>query len=173
MDEVVFERQGTPTSPFNSPIEIGLRALTVLAEAFPAPYSLQRLVIFDYILVHSDDLPSGPKGLHPKTPHRSGELLVRRNVLQQGLLLYQSRGLVERRFEANGLFFCATERSASFLDALSTPYTRLLRERAAWLVANFASQTEQGLQNLVRTHIGEWGAEFEMESVLWADESAR
>jgi len=82
-------------APFNGPIEIGLRAISILNDAYPSGYSLQRLIIFDYLSVHSDDISGGPTGLHPKTPHRSGELLVRRDVLQKGLLLYMGRGLAE------------------------------------------------------------------------------
>jgi hypothetical protein len=171
VDEVSQHASERAVVPFNSPIEIGLRALAILTDAFPAAYSLQRLVIFDYLLVHSDDLPNGPKGLHPKPPRRSAELLVRRNVVQQGLLLYQSRGLIERRFEATGLFFAATERSAGFVDALSTDYASKLRDRAAWIVANLGNLSDHELQGLVDAHLGEWGAEFEMESVLWAEEA--
>ena len=76
---------------FNSAVEVGRRSLSVLTTADPSSYSLQRLVVFDYLLVHSDDMPGGPTGLHPQTPHRGGEILVRRGVLQNGLLLYQSR----------------------------------------------------------------------------------
>jgi hypothetical protein len=54
------------TAPFNSAVEIGLRSLCLLTAAFPAAYSLQRLVVFDYLLVHSDDMPGGPPGLHPQ-----------------------------------------------------------------------------------------------------------
>ena len=73
--------------PFNGPVEIGLRTLVILCEAYPEPMSLQRLILFDYLIVHSDDLPDGPAGLHPQTPHRSGELLIRRNLLQDGIAL--------------------------------------------------------------------------------------
>ena len=59
----------THLAPFNGPVEIGLRALALLNEAFPACYSMQRLVVFDYLVVHSDDMPGGPTGLHPKTPY--------------------------------------------------------------------------------------------------------
>jgi len=158
--------------PFNGPVEIGLRALAVLNDAFPTAYSLQRLVILDYLVVHSDDVPGGPTGLHPKTPHRSGELLVRRKSLQEGLLLYQSRGLVEQRYEETGVFFAATERSAGFLEALSTEYLIALRERAAWLVDSFGQLPDTELEQMVREHRGEWGAEFTMESVLWSEGSA-
>lgn len=156
--------------PFNGPIEIGLRTLAILGEAFPAAYSLQRLVIFDYLVVHSDDLPNGPAGLHPQTPHRGGELLVRRGSIQQGLLLFESRGLVERHFDDSGLLFSATEGSASFLDTLASPYVAELRSRAHWLVGSYGSTPQTDLESLVRSHIGEWGAEFELESVLWEED---
>lgn len=152
--------------PFNGPIEIGLRALALLSEAFPAQYSLQRLVVSDYLLVHSDDLPGGPPGLHPKTPHRGGELLVRRAVLEQGLMLYQSRGLLERHFTETGVMFAATERTAGFLDALSSVYASELRERAAWLVSLLDEVTDGELLKIANSHVGKWGAEFAMESVL-------
>jgi hypothetical protein len=107
-------------SPFNGPVEIGLRALCVLTTAFPAAYALQRLVVFDYFLVHSDDIEGGPEGLHPRTPHRGGEILVRRGVIQDGLTLYESRGLIERVYKNGGIFFAATDKFADFLDTLMT-----------------------------------------------------
>lgn len=159
-------------APFNGPVEIGLRALAILNDAFPTAYSLQRLVVFDYLVVHSDDLPGGPAGLHPQTPHRGEELLVRRSVLQEGLLLYQSRGLIERRYTQAGVFFAATERSAAFLDVLVTEYLNALRDRSAWLVDSFDDLSDAELQEMVREHLGDWGAEFSMESVLWAEETS-
>ncbi len=158
-------------SPFNSPIETGLRSLCVLAAGFPTPCSLQRLVIFDYLLVHSDDIPGGPPGLHPQTPHRSGEILVRRGVLQAGLLLYQSRGLIETVYTSEGVFFAGTEHCAAFLDALSATYVSGLRERAYWVVERFGPMIDSALDALVSDHIGQWGAEFALESVLWTEEN--
>jgi len=156
------------TEPFNGPIEIGLRALVILTEAFTAAYSLQRLVISDYLVVHSDDA-DGPRGLHPKTPRRSGELLVRRESLQQGLLLYQSRGLIEHRYDLDGFMFTATEASAAFIDVLESQYVSNLRLRARWLVSRFRGTTDEELDDFVKKQIGNWGAEFEFESVLRED----
>jgi hypothetical protein len=165
----------TPThfvSPFNGPVEIGLRALCVLTTAFPAAYALQRLVVFDYFLVHSDDIEGGPEGLHPKTPHRGGEILVRRGVIQDGLTLYESRGLIERVYKDGGIFFAATDKSADFLDTLSTEYLKALRERADWVVDSFGLLDDAELDAMVRDRIGMWGAEFSMESVLWTEEAS-
>lgn len=159
-------------SPFNGPVEIGLRALCVLTTAFPAAYALQRLVVFDYFLVHSDDIEGGPAGLHPRTPHRGGEILVRRGVIQDGLTLYESRGLIERVYKDGGIFFAATDKSADFLDTLSTEYLADLRDRADWVVDSFGALDDAELDAMVRDHIGTWGAEFAMESVLWTEEAS-
>lgn len=171
MGQVTREQPTRLTAPFNGAVEIGLRSLSVLTESFPAGCSLQRLVVFDYLLVHSDDVPGGPTGLHPQTPYRGGEILVRRGVLQEGLLLYQSRGLIERRYENGGVFFAATDRSAGFLDALRTQYVTGLRERASWVVESFGQLSDADLEMMVREQIGKWGTEFAMESVLWAEGS--
>ncbi len=159
-------------SPFNGPVEIGLRALCVLTTAFPAAYALQRLVVFDYFLVHSDDIDGGPEGLHPRTPHRGGEILVRRGVIQDGLTLYESRGLIERVYKDGGIFYAATDKSADFLDTLSTEYLAGLRERADWVVDSFGAFDDAELDAIVRDRIGTWGAEFSMESVLWTEETS-
>lgn len=172
MGQVTAETPSQLLSPFNGPVEIGLRALCVLTTAFPTAYTLQRLVVFDYLLVHSDDVEGGPAGLHPQTPHRGGEILVRRGVLQEGLTLYESRGLVLRVYKDGGIFFAATDRSADFLDTLSTEYLKMLRERAGWVVDSFGLLNEAELDAMVRDRIGTWGAEFSMESVLWIEESS-
>jgi len=169
MAEMKSEKLKLFVAPFNGPVEVGLRALAVLNDAYPDAYSLQKLIIFDYLIVHSDDIPGGPLGLHPQTPHRGGELLVRRSVLQEGLLLYQSRNLINQQYRHSGISFVATERSAAFLDVLCTEYAADLRKRAAWLVDFFDQITDADLEEMVNDKIGEWGAEFEMESVLWEE----
>jgi hypothetical protein len=128
-------------------------------------------VILEYLLIHSDDVEGGPPGLHPKTPHRSGEILARRGVLQEGLTLYQSRNLIECVFEPLGLFYRATEGSAAFLDALDSPYVSDLRQRASWVGERFAEQSDATLSSIMEEGVGRWGAEFTHESVLWAEEA--
>jgi hypothetical protein len=131
---------------------------------------LRRLTILDYLVVHSDDAPDGPDGLHPRGPYRGGELLVRRGLLEPALMLYQSRGLVQRLFEPDGVFYAATESSGTFLDVLSGRYVDTLRDRAAWAVAQFAAIDDQELSDTVDGWLGEWGAEFD-SAALWPEEA--
>jgi len=153
-------------TPFNSPVEAGLRALNVLVAAHPDAYDLQRLLVFDYFVVHSADLHGGPVSLHPATPQRSGEILVRRRLIEQGLLLYMSRGLVERRMEPEGIYFAATEGAAPFLDSLTAPYCDELRACADWVVGSFGPLDARELDALVSENLGRWGAEFEFETMF-------
>src|ERR1700733_5230045 len=102
------------TAPFNSALETGVRALTVLVESAPAAFDLQRLVYFDYLVVHSADA-GGPQSLHPNTPLRNGELLVRRAVIERGVLLMVGRGLIARCMESQGIAYAATDEAAPFL----------------------------------------------------------
>src|SRR5438552_3021624 len=131
-------------NPFNSAFEAGVRSVVILTAAFPSTFDLQRLVVFDYLTVHSGDA-EGPQSLHPPVPLRSGELLVRRRLIERGLLLMQSRNLVARSFLNSGIFFGATEETEPFLSALSSNYLGQLRLRADWAVKTFGSLNSQDL----------------------------
>lgn len=152
--------------PFNTPLESGLRSLVLLTEAFPEFYDLQRLVFFDYLIVHSADAPEGPTSLHPGTPHRSGEVLVRRGIVEDGLTFLLDRGLVEQRFEARGILYGATEYASPFLDCLRAPYTVSLKERAKWVVQKFGGYTDEALKQFFSENLDRWGSEFERESIV-------
>jgi ABC-three component (ABC-3C) system Middle Component 2 len=91
MDQAV----GTGRKPatFNGPLEAGVRAVAVLCAAHPQSFDLQRLIAFDYLLVHTGDI-GGPESLHPPVPLQSAELLVRRKLVEQALLLMMTRDLV-------------------------------------------------------------------------------
>jgi len=78
---------------YNTPLECGLRCAALLLAAYPTHCDLQRLVQYEYLLVHSGDVPEGPTSLHPAAPHRSGELLVRRALVERGILFMMSRNL--------------------------------------------------------------------------------
>src|ERR1700730_15476470 len=127
------EETGREPGTLNGQLEAGIRAVAVLGAAHPRSFDLQRLVAFDYLLVHTGDI-GGPSSLHPPAPLRSAELLVRRKLVQQALLLMMTRELVEREFGAEGIQYRAGENATPFLSSLESEYLKALKERAAWLV---------------------------------------
>ena len=151
----------TQASPFNSTLETGLRSLAILADACPDPFDLQRLLYFDYLVVHSSDA-DGPVSLHPSTPLRNGELLVRRGLIEQGLLLFIGRGLIERTASSSGILYVATETAGPFLECLTSPYSRTLRERASWAMETFGALDNDQLKSYFDAHFERWTREFQV-----------
>ena len=149
---------------FSTPLELGLRALFLVA-VLPTPVDLQRLVVFDYLLVHSADA-GGPESLHPATPHRSGEILVKRDLLRNGLRLMTSRDLVATDFSSEGIRYHATDITQPFLSYLAGPYIDQLRDRASWVAQTFSDLNDRTLGEYVSVHLREWGGEFLNEAVL-------
>jgi hypothetical protein len=122
-------------NPLNSPLEVGLRALVVLAESFPRRLDVAQLVYLDHALLHSGNLQDGPPSLHPDLPVGPGELGLRRRLIEDGLVVLIRAGLADMATTEAGFLYSATEEAASFLDVLEAPYLVLLKERAGWLVS--------------------------------------
>lgn len=158
-NETVFRR------PFNIPLESGLRSLFILAEVAPRLCDLQRLVYYDYLLVHSGDIADGPPSLHPPVPHRSTEWLVRRKYVADGLDLMFSRELLEKRFESTGIMYGATDLTRPFLSYLKSEYAKSLAQVASWVARTFEPFSDQELSRFMANNLGRWGAEFRREAV--------
>lgn len=154
------------TRPFNTPLECGLRTLFVLNATNGAPSDLQRLVSYDYLLVHSGDIPGGPPSLHPAVPLRGTELLVKRDLVRAGLNQMFSRELLMKSFESTGITYRANALTTAFVDLLKSDYAKALRHRSEWIVSNFGSHSDAWLNAFMSTNVGKWGAEFERLTAL-------
>lgn len=144
---------------FNSALETGVRTLIILTANYPAALDLQRLVDFDYLVVHSGDV-NGPESLHPPLPMREGELLVRRNIIESGILLMMGRGLVTRIAGAEGIVYQASDCAKPFVDSMVTPYMRSLINRANWVEETFGNMDNSELHNLISSFFDKWTTQF-------------
>lgn len=145
---------------FNSPLETGVRALAILSAVHPASFDLERLVEMDYLVVHSGDV-GGPESLHAPLPLRVGELLVRRNLIERGLMLMVGRGLVARLPTPEGILYQATEDAAPFLASLLTDYSVLLKDRTAWAAERFGTMTTAEIRQMTSRFFERWSSQFQ------------
>ncbi len=148
-------------NPFNSPLETGVRSLAILVAAFPAAFDLQRLVEMDYLVVHSGDA-DGPKSLHVPLPLRAGELLVRRGLIEKGLILMMSRGLVQRIPAEDGFGYVAGETAAPFIISLEADYSRRLKARAEWVVGRFHDTPTEEIRRITHRLFERWSSQFQL-----------
>ncbi|MDP4208268.1 MAG: threonine transporter [Bacteroidota bacterium] len=150
-------------NPFNNQVETGLRILCILNEAYPDAFDIQTLVYLDYLTVHSGDVDSNEKSLHPAVPFRTGELLVRSVLIQEGLELLINKTLIDKRYSNNGIEFCATEESTPFIESLEEEYSMHLREKAKWVISNFASLKHNELKAFLDKRTESINREFNIE----------
>lgn len=145
---------------FNSPLETGVRAIVVLDAAYPRAFDVTEIAWFDHLIVHTGDI-GGPQSLHPDVPQRSGELLVRRRLVEDSLLAMRRLHLVEFVPDGDaGLLYRASEEAVGVIELMRSPYSIALRERAEWLASNVLSRSRLELEHLVAERIGRWRIEF-------------
>lgn len=135
---------------FNSQLDVALRTSVTIWAASPSALGASRLVYYDYLVVHSGDVQGGPTSLHPATPYRGGELVVRRDLIASGLSLLCSRRIARHIESDEGYLYELGDNGAGFVDSLTSSYARRLRERALWLDTSFGQMSDGDVASLVR-----------------------
>jgi hypothetical protein len=148
---------------FNSVFETGVRAVFVLASVYPDHLDLEDLVAFDHLVVHSEDV-GGPNSLHPATSTHATEMLVRRELVHDGLLLMQGRSLVDRLANSEGLFYRAGDDALNFVSYLTSPYFQQLGEAARFLASLRTDLGRTGFSQLVEGQLERWAIQFQSAS---------
>jgi hypothetical protein len=156
--EEVIDRP-EPIGLFNSKLETGTRAVVVLDAAYPRSLDLARLTWFDHLVVHTGDA-GGPPSLHPPLPERTGELLVRRRLVEDSLTLMRRVHLVDALADEHGVSFRASDEAAPFVSLMRTEYAQALKFCAKWLVDHFAELSAEELAQRVEHRLDRWSVEF-------------
>lgn len=153
--------------PFNSTLETGIRALLVLEAFYPRHCDLMEMTWFDHLIVHTGDIDGQdvPESLHPDLPNRTGELLVRRQLVERSLRMMQQMHLVDVFDTETGIEFCASEEAPSYVELLQAPYSLALKERARWMANRFAQQESVEIRKLIEGWIGRWTTEFTVDGI--------
>ena len=155
---------------FNSPLETGLRLLFVFNNTNKRFLDIQRLVYYNYLLIHSSDIPEAPfESLHPEMPNRSCEILIGRKIIQKGINLLLSKGLICVHYEKSGVRYNSNENTSLFMGYLSSKYSKELEKRAKWVCEKYDSMSDHKLNEFMQNNLGTWGAEFSREFHLMGD----
>jgi hypothetical protein len=150
-----------PSRLYHTSVESGIRCLGILEAAYPTSLDINQLVALDHIAVHSADfVPDGPASLHPASPYRRAEPIIRREVVHRGLRLITGRGLATRIHTRQGFTYLATEEASPFLASLTSDYWRELLLRTRWDSRNFKEMDWHQLARLMQVHVDNWVAKF-------------
>lgn len=148
-------------SLYNSPFELGLRMVYLLSSLRPHGADLQKLVLLDYAIVYSEDL-DGPISLHTPVPYRGGELLSRRELIEQGLYLMSTRGLIDVEMNDLGITYHAGPAAMTMVKSLTSKYFLELENRCQWVATKYGTSASPDLTITFSEQGHLWGAELEI-----------
>ena len=94
-------------------------------------------------------------------PFRGAELLSRRELIEQGLYLMSTRGLVSASWDEDGITYHAGEFSRAMTSSLTSKYLRKLEMRCNWVAEHFGSADSAKLTKQFAESGHLWGAELE------------
>ncbi|MGW0755365.1 ABC-three component system middle component 2 [Streptomyces sp. NPDC002814] len=156
-------------TPLNSPIEVGMRILSLLNEFSPRALGISHLTYFDYCMLHSADF-GGPESLHPKLPVGPGEFGIKRKLIEGGLQLMLRAGLIEVRAADTGIIYGATESASGFIEVLDSDYLDQLQQRASWVAREMAFMDDQQLAEAMKEVYVRWAEGIDPNAVSAATE---
>lgn len=133
----------------------------LLCSLRPFGADLQKLVLLDYAIVYSGDL-AGPSSLHTPVPYRGSELLSRRELIEQGLYIMSTRGLVDATLDDTGITYIAGDSALNMVGSLTSPYFIELEARCRWATSEFSKLDSMYLTTRFAASGHLWGAELEV-----------
>lgn len=158
-------RSALKINTFNSALEVGTRVVTLLCSAYPETLDVQKIIRLDYLMIHSGDV-DGPESLHTPVPHRSGELLVKHELIQRGLYLMMSRGLIDQMSESDGFKYVAEDNAGVFISSFESDYYKELKKRAEWVIKKYGTHSVKELDDLTKKFFGSWHVQFQNSEKL-------
>jgi hypothetical protein len=160
MAQEMIDGEAPGIALFNSALETGVRAVVLLDAVYPRTFDIAKLTWCDHLVVHTADI-GGPPSLHPDIPQRTGELLVRRRLVKDGVNLMRRLHMIDAIVDTGGIQFQASEEASAFTESLRT--NRNLKARANWLAGYLSQMSEAALAKLIADRIGRWAVEFQGE----------
>jgi hypothetical protein len=151
---------------FNSPLEISLRVLLTLALIGNKGLSIERLVVYDYLILNSGDVEGGPASLHPALPNRSSQLLIKRELIKKSLRILSSKELISVKYSKKGILYSPSKLSVPFMNYFESEYFLELKSRIEWVIENFSSKTEKSIDKYISSNLTKWGSEFVNEAYI-------
>jgi hypothetical protein len=127
-----------------------VRSVILLNVIAPDSLSVQRLSLYDFLLLHSAEFADGPPSLHPATPLTRGELVAREMSTARAVELMLQKGLIRRRFSERGIDYMATSAGHGFVRALSSRYAAELLERSHWIATSMHGWDDAQLVDAAR-----------------------
>lgn len=147
---------------FNSPEEVGVRILFILSIC-NKKMSSQRIMYYDYFVLHLNDIDSMYDSLHPDNPNHSSEIAVKRDIINKSLQRMISKGLLDIKYMKTGIYYQKNNITDVFLEMFGNGYVDKLKQHINVVCEKFEKYSDGQIYRYIDKSIGSWSGEFEKE----------
>jgi hypothetical protein len=144
---------------FNTPLEVGFRALVILRQFSGKSLDIEQLMYLDYLSQNTNDV-GGPESLSAPIPNRGVQVYARKELLHKGIVVLLSKELINFENNQTGFSYSINEAGEKFLELFHTKYYHDLAERSAWLTEKFGDMNLMEMRAFMNDNISNWGGEF-------------
>jgi hypothetical protein len=136
-------------------LEASLRVMVALDVLQPERHSIDDLMVFDHLCMHSADF-DGPESLHPALPLRAADLGARRAQVRTAVELLAHRGLAQLYPAADSIQVMAGLNTRSVVASLRASYLKDYRARARWVRDGEFISTPERASATLREIVSTW-----------------
>ena len=129
---------------FNSPFEMGLRALLLLSSAPKQEFTVDRIVALDFITCYSADFGLPYQNLHGENNYKYGEIANRRMLVQEAIKDLVLRGLVDVKID-RGYNFTISAEGKKYAGKLKSSFAADYKEIAKKAISKNKDNTDEGI----------------------------
>ncbi|TWH59395.1 hypothetical protein DesLBE_3774 [Desulfitobacterium sp. LBE] len=147
---------------YNSPEEVGVRILFIL-DICEKRMSSQRIMYYDYFALHLKDIDAEYESLHPDNPNHSSEIAVKRALINKGLNLMISKGLISIKYTKTGIYYQKNKLTSHFINLLQNGYVDQLKRNIKIVDEKLSGYSDNGIYKYIDKNIGSWVGEFEKD----------
>jgi hypothetical protein len=150
---------------FNTPEEVGVRIVFILSEC-KLGMSIQRIMYYDYFSLHIHDIDNSLKSLHPSNQGHSSEIVVKRELIMQGIKFALNKGLIDIEYTEEGIFYKRNKITERFIKIFESEYINKYKKNTFIIHQRFNKYSDEELDKYIIKNIGEWVGEFEQERFI-------
>ncbi|RYE37033.1 MAG: hypothetical protein EOP48_29145 [Sphingobacteriales bacterium] len=151
---------------YSSDVEISLRLMAILQYYPDSPISIERLVAYDYLILHGNDIFPELESLHPKSPNSSNEFMIKRELLKRGLHLLISKELISVNISKKGINYQGGLLTAKFCEKLNSAYSEKLYQAVLSVLNICAIYSDEELEKRIKSNLVTQDTIFKNESVF-------
>lgn len=129
---------------FNSPFEMSLRMVLLLAAAPKEKFTIDRVIGLDFISCYAADFGMPYANLHGDSGYRYGEIVGRRLLVQEAVKELVTQGLVEVTVE-RGYLFSISISGEKYAKSLETDYANEYRTIVKAAITRYKDNTDTGI----------------------------